>query len=1762
VITGVANAGTTYVWNSTDNRWDEYPIVRYTGVTVNFDTGEVASATSSDPDWQSWSAIVTLTRLGFHNATATGEGTETVSTPLLIIAGVPSLTVNSPAPGASVPLSETGADIIVSATTTDSTWFAGLEVQVQSDGGTQKIAPVSGSTTQFSGSVHLQPMPLGNRSVTVAVVCTNAPLVRTTQTVTVVGQDAAPPHVIVTQPPQSWNVVPDPATMTVQILGTANDTQSGMSGGRAGIALCLSATGARTPALPATPGDWSSWSARVSVPTLGSFTLYVWATDAAGNIAPPLAWPFEAVSSYVPQTLADRLSELEYLSALTNFARDQVNKEPGVAVSSPDLAQAIHQPLDKIVVPLTAAAAAGQVPANELRVPIEILRSHIADEHVSTSPGAQLEASYLLTAYDALLSGAGVGGAGTSYVEMRLTRGADDTTRKALAARLGISLYGPSGSPTGRPDQLDLLTLDGAALTEAALESLFGLPATTAGLDPLRTIGISQLLTWQLAAQSSAWQSEDAAPPAPVTYVVLVDPDIITSADVLVGSSSVGLRALDLLRARSQALANQANALNHALGGAADAPSKLAAILAVGVPGVKPTFLTDLQTSESQGNDISAQLAAAGLDRAGYTYLLRLQTLAGIGTGPGLVTATEWADAIDVFVGAFRRRQYSTWAAQESGIILSPDIFTNSGAGPSLSRFRIDPRARMDWQNVLRTRSGQRQELVEGSSGMVAAAEKISLPTLRDALLADVAAGVGGDAGEWMTGLYLIDFKASGSLQTTRLAEATASLQTLLELVRSGDVSKDSPAHGWKLSHGDTFDAAWTWIGGINSWRYATTAFLFPEAALDPALLNPNTNPNAGSQAAFGKLCEALLVGGDFAPGEVITAVDTYCHAVDAGNWLGVPNPGALKYLSSRDRGHQAILEKWSNSLDNDNTKTGLEREIFWAVPMLAAQRLHIAGHHQAALDWFWVVYPYNDPLAVSSYHKINKEASDVPTQPDLSFLSNWTSNLDPFHLINGRPAPYLRNTLLAIIATLADYGDAEFTTDSDESIAHARTLYLTAAQLLAHPRLTPVPPSNPGEAALPIPQFETLTTRVGTQLAKLRQGRNIAGLPRTQTMTTGDPISQPTPYYFRVLLARAQQLNQQAITVEAEYLSLLEKYDNKRLQTADARNAADVAAGQLLVHAAQVQEAQDAGRAAQAQLSKATAMVSAYQVAIDAGPNKYETALLGEYRTMRNAQDVIAGAEGAIALAQNAASSAAELLPTLGGSAITGGVVEAGIYTKMGTQMWLNNVQSQMQANQLQAGIEARKQEWAIQQASAAQDVLVATAQQKVATDQVTIATAEKDVAQMQSDQANATLALLQSQFTNADLYKWMSDTLGGVYRYFLQQATATSRLAQDQLAFERGEPAKAFIRTDYWQSPGRLTASASSKGMTGAERLLKDLSQLDQYAFSTDSRRLNLSQTFSLAQLLPVEFLGLRATGGITFATPMSWFDQDFPGHYQRLIRRIHVSVVALVPPTRGIRATLATTGISRVTAPQNSGAFTDIVLRRDPCTVGLTSPVNATGVFELDLQPDMLLPFEGSGVDTTWQFSLPRAANPFDFSSISDVLIGMDYTAMNSFDYQAQVIRRLNGDRNRSSDRVLSLARDFPDQWYALNNPDLTATGRAITLTLRAFDFPASIDSVTTSQVAVRLSSMSTISPVPITLTRPRGSALIGGTATTDAGGIASTRRGADAWRPLLHAAPVGDWQLSFDRTADPLFQAGVLDDLLLIISWVGQAPAWSV
>lgn len=1718
-----------------------------TQVDVTLAGATYSAAGSFGQKTGTWSATVRALRAGANAISVYAAGmdiegppfsdTATATVNISFVSPVPVFTITAPPSGTVVPLPlPAGGTVSVSASTTPGHGPRTFTVA----GGTSTV-PMPGGT----GVVSLAPTALGSRVLTIT--CTDVLSGVTSQrTVTVVGTDVTAPTVRVTHPAAGGKIAATPVgsqTCTFTLAGTTSDEQSGMIDGSANVRWALTPTGTPVNASPTGPGtasgrrDFSTWSASVTVTGLGAHTIYVWATDAAGNAmatGSPLAVPFQVISGYAASTLAERLDGRAYLGSLLEFANEQVTTSSGALVTAL-VAAALNQPVDRISQPLSREAEISRRQINQLRVPVEVMRKHMAARNITATTG---QAAYRSAAYTAVLAAYG-----TTPVELQLARGATDAERQALAARLGIRLSG------NRPDELDSLLLTGAAITEPALETLFGLPATTNAPisstlpDPLRDLQPGgQIYALRKTAQAQMWSALDGAPSPTRTFGALLDPDVVQAKDVAAGTPATTITGL--LSSRRTALSTYDNELKAAQTGATTPALGLTAMLNKAMPGVD---LAALENTQRQGGDISVSLAALGLTQSGFAYLRQIARLAGTGS----VTGPEWDDARAVLVGARKQLLYPTWRTEESRalpgstpIVVGPDQFVVADPPPAISAYRVHPLARSDWQNLLRTRLAQRQSLLDAAADAVAAAEQAALPILRDGLVADIAAaqGLTGDVAEQLTQQFQVDMKAAGSLRTSRLDQATESVQSLLFAIRSGQLPVGHPAKGWTLTQGQpAFDASWRWIGQYGSWQSATQAFLFPEQYRDPTLLL------IGANTRFTGLWQAIRGSGQFRPSDAIAQADAYLAACRAG----VPGFPTFSYpVGQRNRAAQ-------NSLASLPLSPEQARETLWAVPMLLAQQLQASGEYLAALDWYWLLYSYDLPQtgAGSTFAAMNAELTAVnnlpttPIRPDLTFSPGWLTRLDPFML--GRTFPNLRASLLATIRCLLDYADNEFTRESDTSVARARILYITAQQLLGHTALQALQPSNPGESALPLPILGELVSRAAIQLAKVRQGRNIAGLPRVQNASTVTGINQPTPYRYKTLVERARQLTALTTQVESEYLSALEKYDAKTLQLTDALNALDVAGAQVAVHTVQVTAATDAIDAALAQQTKADTLAAEYQRRIDAPPNSYEQTLLKQYPAMRDARNVIAAADTAIGVA-NAASTAMNISAqafSFGGVAVAQSVAAAGYVTRGIASLVLNNMESQMQANQLMAGVEQRRSEWRLQKASLAQDSLIAAAQVTIANDQALIAQRELDLATLQNAQAAATLTLLTTQFTNADLYRWMATTLGQVYRSLLQQATSVARLAQAQLAFERAEPAQRLIGDSYWNAAGQ---TADRGGLTGAERLTDDLSQLDQYAFTTDQRRMNLSQTLSLSALMPAEFAEFQRTGQLAFGTPLALFDRDFPGHYLRLIRQVRLSVVALVPPSRGIRATLASNGVSRVTAP-TTGGFTDIALRREPTQVALTSPVNANGVFDMDMQADMLLPFEGSGVDTTWQLQLPKAANPFDFGSIADVLFTIEYTALTDAGYRSQVVERLNADRTRSADCIFSLARDFPDQWWALNNPQ-TPGDRTVTLTLRDVDFPIHLTSVNTAAVGVHLVSGAAV-PATVVGVR-RGTS--GGDATTTNGYASSRLANAPAWTGLVGSSPTGEWQVTV--RGDALFNGGALQDVLIIIGWTGQAPAW--
>jgi hypothetical protein len=478
----------------------------------------------------------------------------------------------------------------------------------------------------------------------------------------------------------------------------------------------------------------------------------------------------------------------------------------------------------------------------------------------------------------------------------------------------------------------------------------------------------------------------------------------------------------------------------------------------------------------------------------------------------------------------------------------------------------------------------------------------------------------------------------------------------------------------------------------------------------------------------------------------------------------------------------------------------------------------------------------------------------------------------------------------------------------------------------------------------------------------------------------------------------------------------------------------------------------------------------------------------------------------------------------------------------------------------------ERRARDWEGHKTQAQQDVRIAAEQVRSAREQVRVVAEELRVTRLKADEAQAIADYLGNKFTSFELYEWMSNVLGRAYSFALQQAAATAQLALDQLGFERQRTPPPLVQADYWQSPTEKSARGG-----GASRLSADLDQLEQFRQETERRKLSLEQTFSVASLAPDAFQRFRDTGVLSFSTPMELFDREYPGHYLRLVRRVRARVAVTQPLAAGIRATLSASRISR--AVISGTTFQTVAIQQGPDQLALSAARGGVGLVELEGHAETSTPFEGIGVDASWELRMPKAANLFDYRTLADVLFSVEYSALDSVPYRQQVTRALS--RELSASRSFSLRRHFPDAWYDLHNPSQTAMPLAVKLATRADDFPPNLDELRLGHVALALvrngngngngkghTETIEIDGVDLRFAPAGASAAAGGTART-LGGAVSTRQGNGAgWSSMLGLPPVGQWSLTLPESAAALLQQNAVEDVMLVVTYSGRTPDWPV
>ena len=321
------------------------------------------------------------------------------------------------------------------------------------------------------------------------------------------------------------------------------------------------------------------------------------------------------------------------------------------------------------------------------------------------------------------------------------------------------------------------------------------------------------------------------------------------------------------------------------------------------------------------------------------------------------------------------------------------------------------------------------------------------------------------------------------------------------------------------------------------------------------------------------------------------------------------------------------------------------------------------------------------------------------------------------------------------------------------------------------------------------------------------------------------------------------------------------------------------------------------------------------------------------------------------------------------------------------------------------------------------------------------------------------------------------MQGELSRLYYEYYRFAFDTARSAEQTMKHELMRPeldATDFIQFNYWDG-GR-------KGLLAGEALHLDLKRMEMAYHDHNKREYELTRHVSLRQLDPLALLTLKVDRHLRGHHARVAVRPRLPGHYMRRIK-----TVALSMPVRG--GALHERQLHAVAAAQHgprSRRCSGQRLRAGPAneddrfvdyfgavrSIVTSSGINDSGMFETNLRDERFLPFEGAGAISTWQLELPAEFRPFDYATISDVVLHVRYTAREGGDpmgsQSTKELQTMLAAAGQAPQYLMFCLRyDFPTEWSAFVN----GTG-AFAAALQKSFFPYSVQSakVTVSKLTL--------------------------------------------------------------------------------------------
>ena len=756
----------------------------------------------------------------------------------------------------------------------------------------------------------------------------------------------------------------------------------------------------------------------------------------------------------------------------------------------------------------------------------------------------------------------------------------------------------------------------------------------------------------------------------------------------------------------------------------------------------------------------------------------------------------------------------------------------------------------------------------------------------------------------------------------------------------------------------------------------------------------------------------------------------------------------------------------------------------------------------------------------------------------------------NPFVLADMRSGvPYMKSTVMSYLDNLIAWGDNLFSTESREALSEATLIYVIASEILGPDPVAVTPPMHADDSfdtleasldafanavvaienviggagatgsggtggAIPAPQTLYFTipsnpqllgywTTVADRLYKLRHCQSISGAP-LQLALFDAPIDPG-------LLIAAQAAGVDLTSVVSDLGGSLPNYRFTALypQALDFVNAVRAYGSSLQA----ALEKSDAGALALLQQTTQQQLLSDGSDILDWQVQQAQSSIDALNQTLALAQqkltfnttqsDVNAGEAIDMAITGNiiveslimallyTTASVCDFIPdfylgvagmggTPSGGATAGGSSASRAASHAGEAGKVVAAAAEKAAT-LAAKVgtfERRRDNW--NEAAAEAQIQVTQANIQLTGAQFALQVAQQNQTLHQEQIANIQkqIDFLNNKFTSDSLYDWMVSSLAATYFQSYQLAYQMCKQVERCYQFELGILDSSFIQFGYWDS--------LYKGLLSGETLNQDLRRLQASYLQQNARRYELSRYVSLGVLAPTALQQLLVTGACDFTLPETLFDNDYPGHYNRRLTRVSLTVVYPNPGKfDNVKATLTMTANQvRINTDPGSqypetpiGADTRFVYNYAavPQKIAMGNAQDDPGLFITTIASNIAdqryLPFENAGAVSSWHLEMPESTNEIDLSTVGDVVLHLYYTALDGGgEFQHTVVANNEATQPTSGIKVFSAQNDFGapaptaansyplTPWQAFLATPVAPANQTLTLGISPSKFPA--------------------------------------------------------------------------------------------------------